>query len=45
VVSLRERLKDLVVAPAPVEPGLYHYRRELEFLFIPYFHFLAVRTR
>jgi radical SAM protein with 4Fe4S-binding SPASM domain len=29
VVSLRERLGELVSPPSPVEPGLYHYRREL----------------
>jgi len=29
VVSLRDRLRDLVAPPEPVAPGLYHYRREL----------------
>jgi radical SAM protein with 4Fe4S-binding SPASM domain len=29
VVSLRDRLRDLVSPPEPVAPGLYHYRREL----------------
>ena len=29
MVSLRDRLRELVSAPEPVAPGLYHYRREL----------------
>ncbi len=29
MVSLRDRLRGLVTPPAPVEPGLHHYRREL----------------